>query len=95
MSTVVTRPENLQGDQEVGEFVLWKLYQLATRPLIIWAFFAIFFPALGVTYLMALAGIIALASVRGVPNRELVHAIRRTSERRAAKAKVAKLLAKL
>lgn len=94
-TTVIVRPETLKGDQEVGEFVIWKVLQLAFRPLVIWAFFALFFPQLGVTYVLALAGIVALRQLRGVDNQVLVNAVRRQGDRRASKDKLARYAAAL
>jgi len=83
-ATVITRPENLQSSEEVGSFLLHKLWYWLSRSLVIWTFLAIFFPALGATYWLVLAGLWALSAARGHSNATIINLVRRAADRKAA-----------
>jgi hypothetical protein len=72
---VTTMPVKLETSAQLTEFLLQKVLQLAYRTTIVWGFLAIFFPALGVTWVLVLAGLVALRSVRGVDNQVLINAL--------------------
>lgn len=62
----ITEPTLDKSERGLAAFS--HLFVLGLRALTVWAFFAIFFPALGVTYVLALGAIIALAHL--LPNTE-------------------------
>jgi hypothetical protein len=83
-ATVITRPESLKSPNEISSFLLHKLWYWLYHSLIVWGFLAIFFPALGATYLMVLAGLWALSAARGHSNATIINLVRRGADRKAA-----------
>jgi hypothetical protein len=76
MATITVRPETLSPGRESAVFVLGSLFLWLLRALIVWGFLAIFFPALGTTYVLVLAGLYVLRHVLPPNRQELVTAIK-------------------
>lgn len=60
--------EPILDEGERGLAALATLFVFGIRALIVWAFFATFFPVLGITYVLALCAIIAVEQL--LPNVE-------------------------
>ena len=71
---ITVRPQSLKPGRESATFLLGSFLLWLVRALIVWGFLAVFFPALGATYVMVLLGLWALTQALPINRQEMIQA---------------------